>query len=126
MTIYVVQAAALDEASLAKARFVPQRFAKAAFIFGPLWLLYHQLWAASFAWIVAEAALLALVSPHVGAGGLIVLDLIARLYLGLEGGALRVRRSAVLDLVEARDQDEAESIFFRRRFGVAASQPDAA
>jgi hypothetical protein len=116
MTIYVVQAHAPDEESLMRARFIPQSFSIFAALFGPLWLLYHRLWGGVLAWLAAEAAFVVFALPHVGAGVAIMMDLMARLYLGVEGNALRVRRTPLIEVVDARNASEAETIFYRRRF----------
>ena len=115
MTVYAVQAAGTDEASLMKARFVKEGFSKPAFVFAQLWLLYHRMWLALAIWIALEVAFFLLVFPHVTGGVAAMVDILARLFLGFEGNRLRLKRAAAVeDVVEARDLDEAEIIFFRR------------
>ena len=41
--------------------FIREGFSVAAFVFGPLYLLYRRLWLAAFGWIVAAALVVALV-----------------------------------------------------------------
>ena len=57
-------------------------------------------------------------------------DILARLILGLEANRLRLakgaRRAALTELVEARDRDEAEAIFYRRHAPVGVAAPDVA
>ncbi len=115
MGLYAVQAPGTDVAALSKARFVKEGFSKPAFVFAQFWLLYHRLWLALAIWIAAEVAFFLLVLPHVTVGVAFAVDLLARLYIGFEGPRLRLKRdAAVNDIVEARDLDEAEAIFFRR------------
>ena len=56
--------------------------------------------------------------PHVSFDTVFLLDLLARLFLGLEAHRLRLakgaKRATLTDLVEARDRDEAEAIFYAR------------
>ena len=126
MTLYVVQARGTDDAALVRARFLAEGFSWPAFVFAPLWLLYHRLWLALVTWIVLEVAFVFLVLPHVSGWIAAAVDILARLFLGLEGNRLRqhegARRAALVDLVEARDRDEAEAIFYRRhRVGTSSA-----
>ena len=123
MTLFVVQAPGIDDDALARARFVADRFSWPAFIFAWAWLLYRRLWLALLVWVVVEIAFLVLVAPHVSLGTTFLVDLLARLALGLEAHRLRVAKGAkgatLTELVEARDRDEAEAIFYSRRRPVA-------
>ena len=118
MTLFVVQAPGTDDDALVRARFVADRFSWPAFVFAWAWLLYRRLWLAFAVWAAAETAVLVLVMPHVAFGTVFLLDLLARLFLGLEAHRLRLakgaKRAALTDLVEARDRDEAEAIFYAR------------
>ena len=118
MTLYVVQARGTDDAALVRARFLAEGFSWPAFTFAPFWLLYHRLWLALATWIVLEVAAFALVVPHVSGWTAAGVDILARVFLGLEANRLRLakgaRRAALTELVEARDRDEAEAIFYRR------------
>ena len=118
MTLFVVQAPGTDDEALVRARFIADRFSWPAFVFAWAWLLYRQLWLAFVIWAIAEVAVLVFVMPHVSLGPLLLLDLLARLFLGLEAHRLRLakgaKRAALTDLVEARDRDEAEAIFYAR------------
>ena len=119
MTLYVVQARGTDEAALVRARFLAEGFSWPAFVFAQLWLLYHRLWLALVPWIVVEVAFVLVVLPHVSGWTAAAVDILARIFLALEGNRLRqnkgARRAGLVELVEARDRDEAEAIFYRRR-----------
>jgi hypothetical protein len=124
MAIYTVQAPGADIAALSKAKFVKDGFSTPAFVFAQLWLLYHRQWLAFAIWIVIEAAVLYLIVPHVSFAAVAAVDLVGRLWLGFEGQRLRLRRQPGLeDIVEARDLDEAERIFFRRHVDDARTGP---
>ena len=129
MTLYVVQARGTDDAALVRARFLAEGFSWPAFILAQLWLLYHRLWFALLTWIVAEVAFYFFVLPHVSGWIAAAVDILARLFLGLEGNRLRqakgARRATLVELVEARDRDEAEATFYRRhrlRSSIAARE----
>ena len=132
MTLYVVQARGTDDAALVRARFLAEGFSWPAFVLAPLWLLYHRLWLALVTWIVLEVAFFFLVLPHVSGWIAAAVDILARLFLGLEGNRMRqnegARRASLVELVEARDRDEAEAIFYRRhrlRASIAAREATA-
>ncbi len=118
MTLYVVQAPGSDDDALVRARFVADGFSWPAFLFTWVWLLYRRLWLALLVWILVDVAFLALVLPHVSLVTAFLVELLARIALGLEAHRLRVakgaRRAVVTGLVEARDRDEAEAIFYAR------------
>jgi hypothetical protein len=118
MALYVVQAAGRAPAQLVEARFIPEGFSWPAFIYAQLWLLYHRLWLALAVWAVLEVAFFFLVFPHVGGPVSALIDGLAHLFIGFEGNRLRqdkgARRAALTEIVEARDRDEAETLFFRR------------
>ena len=128
MSIYVVQASGTELPALEKARFIRDGFSLPAFVFGLFWLLYRRLWLPALGYVVYEVAFLLVVAPHLSAAAVMGANLIVRLYLGSEGNRWRqakgARRSAVEDVVEARDRDQAEAIFFARHVGSQAG-PDA-
>lgn len=130
MTLFTVQAPGLDDEGLARARFVGDRFSRPAFVFAWAWLLYQRLWLAFVVWVAAEIAFLVLVLPHVSLLAALLVDLLARVFLGLEGHRLRLakgaRRAVLTELVEARDGDEAEAIFYSRHGQIEMSAPAAA
>ena len=118
MTLYVVQAPGSDDDALVRAHFVADGFSWPAFLFTWAWLLYRRLWLALLVWIVVDVAFIALVLPHVSLFTAFLVELLARIALGLEAHRLRVakgaRRAVLTELVEARDRDEAEAIFYAR------------
>ena len=119
MTLFVAQSRGADEASLVRAHFIKDGFAWGGFAFGWLWLAFHRLWLATVLYVVAEVLVVWLVRPHVEPASLLILDLLARLYVGLEGNRLReakgARRAAVTDIIEAPDREAAETIFYARQ-----------
>ena len=123
MTLYVVQARGTDDAALLRAHFIKDGFAWGGFAFGWLWLAYHRLWLATAIYIALEVIALVWVRPHVEPQALLVLDLLGRLYVGLEGNRLReakgARRAALSEIVEARDRAAAEVAFYQRHGGTA-------
>ena len=127
MTLFVVQAPGTDDEALTRARFVADRFSWPAFVFTLAWLLYRRLWLALLVWVAAEIAFLVLALPHVSFGTAFLVGLLARIALGLEAHRLRLakgaRRAALTDLVEARDREEAEAIFYARHRPVASEGP---
>ena len=118
MTLYVVQARGTDEAALVRAHFIKDGFAWGGFAFGWLWLAYHRLWLATAIYLAIEVAVFVWLRPHVEPQALLVLDLLGRLYVGLEGNRLReakgAPRAALSETIEARDRDAAEVAFFAR------------
>ncbi len=118
MTMFVVQARGTDDAALVRARFLAEGFSWGAFILAELWLLYHRLWFAFLLWVLAELAFFFFVVPHVSGWIVAAVNILARIFVGLEGNRMRqgkgARRASLVDLVEARDRDEAEAIFYRR------------
>jgi hypothetical protein len=124
VTLFVVQARGTDAAALVRAHFIKDGFAWGGFVFGWLWLAYHRLWLATAIYLAFEVLVLVLVRPHVEPPVLLVLDALARLFVGLEGNRLReakgARRAALTDVIEARDRPEAETIFYARHAGGAA------
>ena len=118
MTLYVVQAPDASDPGLAKARFIKDGYSWPAFVFAQIWLLYHRLWIPLLVWVALEVAYFVFIARQVPGGVSVAADLLAHLFIGLEGGRLRqakgARRAALIDLVEARDRDEAEVVFYRR------------
>ena len=116
MTTYTV----LAPRDPARTQFVPDRFSRAAFIFGPLWLLWHRVWRG----LIGYATVLVLVTwatrwfqlPPAALS--ITLALLA-LFLGFEGPALRRaalerRGFRLADIVVSPNREHAESVFFER------------
>jgi hypothetical protein len=124
MTIYAVHAPAnaRDNPAAAADRcaFVCDGFSWGALLFGPLWLLRHQLWLGFLGWLAA-ALLLWGGSYWLGLStwavfwSLVVLNV----FLGLEGSmlrsaALRRRGYELADIVATDSRDDAERIFYPR------------
>ena len=124
MTLYVVQARGADEEALVKAHFIKDGFAWAGFAFGWLWLVYHRLWLPAVLYVVIETAFLVLALPHIAPETVVLCDLLARFFVGLEGNRLReargARRAALTEIIEAPDRDAAEVIFFSRHAAAGA------
>jgi len=128
MALYAVHCASGAPADLAKARFLRQGFSLLAFLFAPLWLLLHRLWAAFALWLAATVAIGALTDALAltpGAG--IALNFLSALFVGFQGAgwlSARVKRDGQpeVEIVAARNFDEAERMFFARAtMGPAAS-----
>ena len=130
VALYVVQARGEDVGSLERARFIPDGFSWPAFVLAQLWLLYHRLWLALAIYVAAEIAFYFLVYPHVPLLATLVVDLLARLYVGFEGNRLRVaresRKAALTDIVGGADRDEAEAAFFGQQASLLAARDEAA
>ena len=95
-------------------------FAAFALVFGPLWLLFRGLWLGLVVYVIAEAAVIALVRlgwifPPAGLG----LIALGHLYLAFEGRALAIASRQfwgrpLLDIVCAGSALEAEKIYLER------------
>ena len=124
MTVYMVfEPPRRGDDSLAHAEridLVPDRFSWTAFLFGPLWLLWHRLWVALVIYLVGVGALevgLRLLGASRDARGLAFA--LVGLLLGFEAATLR--RRALLrrgwrerDIVVGADREAAERRFFDR------------
>ena len=105
---------------------VPDHFSRAAFIFGPFWLMRHRVWR----WLLLYVALLAGAALGLHALGvseiaLTPIELLLALFLGLEGQALRRaalerRGFKLVDIVSAPKSEEGERLFFARWLGEQA------
>ena len=107
--------------------FLKDGFCWPAFVFGPFWLAYRRVWIGLGVWFVLIVAL-ALVARFAGIDPRSVSwgSFAVGLLLALEGNVWReralIRRSfRVVDLVAARNRDEAERIFFHRSEDASAS-----
>lgn len=116
MTTYAVLVP--DDPALTK--FVPDRFSRAAFLLGPLWLLWHRVWRG----VIGYAAILVLFTwaarwLHLPAAGYSAVTLLLALFLGLEGQALRRaalerRGFRLTEIVVSPNREHAEATFFER------------
>ena len=123
MTLYTAHAPRPGSADLEALALAPERFSFAAFLFGPLWLIAHRLWAALVLWLAGAALFAAAcvgLGPRVTGLALAAAGLALETFFALEANHLR--RSAlvrsgrpIVDVVCARDRDEAAARHFARR-----------
>ena len=93
--------------------FVRDGFSFWAFLFPPLWLLWHRLWIEALATVVVLLAATALEQFGGMASAASIVSLLVSIFVGIEGNGLRIaafeRRGWVADaVVEANNVDEAE------------------
>ena len=121
MTVYTVLVPTQQgRQAAAQAILLPDRFSRAAFLFGPLWLLWHRVWRGLIGY--ATIVILTLWAARwlgLHAAPLLAAPTLLALYLGLEGPALRRqalerRGFQFVDVVSARNLEEAERAFFSR------------
>jgi hypothetical protein len=123
MPVYTVHApvnGGADFRATDKFAFVRDGFHFWAFLFGPLWLLWHRLWLATIGWIVLvialDAGLIRLGSGRMAIG---LASLVVALLLGFEAASARRwtlarNRYRQIDVVVADDEEMAERRFFDR------------
>ncbi len=114
------------QAGLVGAEFVPERFSRAAFFLGPIWLAWHGLWLELFLWLVAFSLLA--VQPILGMGTSFLIGVLLEVLLGLEANNLRrggLTRSGyrLVDVAAGATRNDAELGFFHRYLESSASQP---
>jgi hypothetical protein len=123
MPVYTVHAPLTASAARPDADrfvFVRDGFHVWAALFGVVWFAFHQLWLALLAYVVVVTALAAgLWLSHVGSDVSLFVLLLVALLTGLEAASLRrwtLSRGnwRELDVVVARNRDEAERRFFDR------------
>jgi hypothetical protein len=131
-TVHAPQANGSDLRAADRLAFVRDGFHFWAFLFGPLWLLWHRLWLALVGWIVVVIALdLALRRAGVGPWATSAIDLLVAWLTGLEAASLQRwtlswRNWRQVDIVVADNQESAERRFFDRwteAQGIARNQP---
>ena len=116
-----------DPDALQRAVLVKDGFSWGAFIFSFFWFFAHRLWVAGLIVLVAALSLGFLMQAlRVGAGGTFLAELLLALLVGLEASSLRrwtlARRSRpAVDVVAARDREEAETKTFARWLGETSS-----
>lgn len=109
-----------DAAAIERAVFVREGFGWAAFIFGPLWLLWNRLWLGLLIWLVAELCIIALGAFALTDGSATVwLGLLLQLAFGFEAaqimrGSLRRRGYRLVDVVHGHRLADAERVYFER------------
>jgi hypothetical protein len=123
MPVYTVHAPTTNGAAFAatdRFAFVRDGFHFWAAILGVLWLAWHRLWLALLGWIALMAIIdLGMVKLGVGAGTILLVDILLALLLGFEAASLERwtlsrRRWRQLDIVVADDAEAAERRFFDR------------
>lgn len=104
--------------SPAEAVFVPEGFSIWAFVFQPLWALYHRLWLVAVLMFGASLLLSLLTSLfNVSGTAAVVLQFLLAMLLGAEARdlwrwTLRRRGYETRAVLAAEDKDEAELRFF--------------
>lgn len=121
MSVYTVQAplGPLGEIDYQRAVFLREGFSFGAFIFGFLWILWQRLWLVALLWLAAYGLLIWLGLTHLSPGSVVLLFLVLRLFLGLEGRALIRQKLAgrhyqLVGVVSATGLEMAERLFFAR------------
>lgn len=117
----------LPAAALVNAQFVPERFSRAAFFLGPIWLAWQGLWLEFLLWLVVFSLLA--IQHVVGAGTSFLIGVVLEILLGLEANNLRRGRLArngyrLVDVAAGATRDDAEHSFFRRYLESNAPQVD--
>lgn len=108
-------------------RVIPEKASLAAFLLGPIWLVAQGAWLAVGVWVAVVAALVgAFVLLSLAPEGLAAVILLIQVFIGVEGhqmarGAASQGRFKFVDVVNARDAEEAQSEALRRL--IAAQQP---
>ena len=92
MPVYTVHAPVANNSDIRAAdrfAFVRDGFHVWAFLFGPLWLVWHRLWLALIGWIIVVVAL-DLAMRRLGAGltATFAADLLVALLMGFEAASL--------------------------------------
>ncbi|MCI0598263.1 MAG: DUF2628 domain-containing protein [Beijerinckiaceae bacterium] len=118
MAIYSVHLRGNQPRSLEDAAFVGQSFSWTAFLFGPLWLVSHKLWAGLAIWGVAFLILIAASVTLVSFGASALIAVALEVLLGLEASRLREgklgrRGFRLTGIIAAPGLDEAEAAFYR-------------
>lgn len=121
-----------DLAALERAEFVREGFSAAAFIFGPLWLLWNRLWLALVIWLATGGALAAWdVFGSPAPFAILALLMLMNAALGFEAGPLRraglaQRRFRTVGVVHGRRRLDAERSFFPGAVEVRRDAPEEA
>ena len=135
MAIYAIHCPSLSgdtEAAAERLRATKLGFCYRGFVFGPFWLAAQRLWLPLLVYVAVAGLMGFLVASGVlAAGAVVALEILAALLIGLEGRdwlglALARRGSPLVDIIEARDEDEAARIYFTRALAAGASARAAA
>jgi hypothetical protein len=109
-----------DFATTDRFAFVRDGFHFWAAVLGVVWLAWHRLWLALLGWIILMAIIdFGMVKLGVGAGTILLVDILLALLLGFEAASLERwtlsrRNWRQLDIVVADDAESAERRFFDR------------
>ncbi|XWN32133.1 MAG: DUF2628 domain-containing protein [Devosia sp.] len=110
-----------EKKRLERTRFVRDGFAWLAFLFGPLWLLYHRMWLVFVGLMVVSLALVMAMATFVdeSAGPFAIFAL--QFWIGFEGRSLRrwslARKGwTLMAVVEAKRKINAERRYFTAYF----------
>jgi hypothetical protein len=119
MAFYSVHLRGNGFQSVAEAAFVRQAFSWKAFFFGPLWLLWHRLWAGLALWAAGYSILIAASLTVVSASACLLMALALQMLLGLEANRLREAKLAaqgyrLVEIIAAPAREEAEIAFYRQ------------
>jgi hypothetical protein len=101
-----------------RALFVRDGFSFSAFLFGPLWMLWHRMWLVLVAYLVLAGGLQAfLLAVGASLSAILATGLLIALLVGLEASTLRRvtlhrRRWKEVGLVGGNDREVAERRFF--------------
>jgi hypothetical protein len=117
----------VTDAALVGAEFVPERFSRAAFFLGPIWLAWHRLWLELLLWLVTFSLLA--IQPFLGMGTSLLIGVLLEILLGLEANDLRRGRLTrngyrLTDVAAGATRDDAERGFFRRYLESGAPRAD--
>ena len=110
-----------------KIMVIPEKASLPAFLLGPIWLVAQGAYLAVGVWVVAMTVLVgAVLVLGLAPPGLAAVVLLIQIFIGVEGhqivrGAASRGRFKCVDVVNARDAEEAESLALRRL--LAAQQP---
>jgi hypothetical protein len=117
---------------LERALFVRDGFSFWAFLFGPLWMLWHRMWLVLAAYLVLAGGLqVVLLALGASLAAIMAAGFLIALLVGLEAGTLRRltlrrRRWREVGLVGGNDREVAERRFFATWRLAAAARPAAA
>jgi hypothetical protein len=119
LALYSVHIQGDGPQSAAETAFVRQAFSWKAFIFGPLWLLRHRLWAGLALWAAAYSILIAASLTVVSASACLFIALTLQMLLGLEANRLHEAKLAgqgyrLVEIIAAPAREEAEIAFYRQ------------
>jgi len=122
MRLFTVHIQVWSAAEDGEAQFVPEGFSWPAFLFAPLWALWHRLWLLVLALLAVQIVLAMLLAAFAGdATSPIALTVALQLLIGFFANDWRRRiltRRGMVEtaLVAAPDRTAAEFRFFQSRF----------